>query len=292
MTKKNIVSETPPIRPSRRTRRPELFRNIVATLTDLDYRGEQARKGNCHYWLYFVGERPFFYARGWAVYIDFAHNDLKDVLSTVKGIVPPAGATINSKFEHFQFRRSFSKKNGSVHTEYEAWRFEFLDQAALESFLNICNEYVKGGLESAKQCAATYELKPLLSTTKSIISESRIGQQQFKKGLLKYWKTCAVTGCTVSSILKASHIKAWSISSPIERLDPFNGLLLSPNLDALFDSGLVTFGDDGSLIISPVLSDQDVTFLGLNKEMKLRKVNGAHKTYLLHHRENKFRRES
>ena len=133
--------------------------------------------------------------------------------------------------------------------------------------MNICNEYVKGGLESAKQCAATYELKPLLSTTKSIISESRIGQQKFKKGLLKYWKTCAVTGCTVSSILKASHIKAWAISSPIERLDPFNGLLLNPDLDALFDSGLITFGDDGLLIISPILSDQDIASGSLESDV-------------------------
>ena len=269
---------------------PHFFRKIVEALNNLEYRNEPVRGG--HYWLYSFGEVPFFYARGWAIYIDFAHNDLKDVLSTVKGILPPAGATINSKFEHFQLRRSFVTKNDIIHTEYEAWRFEFLDQAALESFLNICNEYVKGGLEAAKQCAAKYEIKPLLSTTKSIVSESRIGQQQFKKGLLKYWKTCAVTGCTLSSVLKASHIKPWAISSPIERLDPFNGLLLSPNLDVLFDSGLITFDDDGSLVISPVISDEDRTSLGLTEQMKLRKVNGAHKGYLLHHRENNFRGES
>jgi predicted restriction endonuclease len=101
-----------------------------------------------------------------------------------------------------------------------------------------------------------------------------------------------VTGCTVSSILKASHIKAWAISSPIERLDPFNGLLLSPNLDALFDSGLITFEDDGSLVISPRISEEDKTSLGLTEKMKLRKVNGAHKAYLLHHRENNFRGKS
>ena len=101
-----------------------------------------------------------------------------------------------------------------------------------------------------------------------------------------------MTGCTVSSILKASHIKAWAISSPIERLDPFNGLLLNPNLDALFDSGLITFDDDGLLIISPVLSHQDIASLGLTVGMKLRKVNGAHKSYLMHHRENIFRKEA
>jgi hypothetical protein len=292
MTKRNIVSEKLAIEPSRKRKRPELFRNILATLTEFGYRGEQVRKGNCHYWLYFFGGVPFFYARGWAVYIDFAHAELKDVLSTVKGIVPPAGATIQSKFEHFHFRRAILKKDNSIHTEYEAWRFEFIDQAAFEAFLNICNQFVKGGLESAKEAAATYQLKVLPNTTKSIISESRVGQQKFKKGLLKYWKTCAVTGCTVSSILKASHIKAWAISSPIERLDPFNGLLLNPNLDALFDSGLITFDDDGLLIISPVLSHQDIASLGLTVGMKLRKVNGAHKSYLMHHRENIFRKEA
>ena len=39
----------------------------------------------------------------------------------------------------------------------------------------------------------------------------------------------------------ASHTKPWSACTHVERLDPFNGLMLTPNLDGAFDGGLVTF---------------------------------------------------
>ena len=37
-------------------------------------------------------------------------------------------------------------------------------------------------------------------------------------------------------LLRASHAKPWAKASDIERLDSFNGLLLSVHLDAMFDS--------------------------------------------------------
>ena len=43
-------------------------------------------------------------------------------------------------------------------------------------------------------------------------------------------------------LLRAFHIWSWALCDTDEqRLDVFNGLLLSPNLDALFDGGWLTF---------------------------------------------------
>jgi hypothetical protein len=36
-----------------------------------------------------------------------------------------------------------------------------------------------------------------------------------------------------------------------ERLSKFNGILLSANLDALFDKHLISFKDDGTVMVSP-----------------------------------------
>ena len=41
----------------------------------------------------------------------------------------------------------------------------------------------------------------------------------------------------------------WSESAE-HRLNPGNGLLLSPNLDALFDKYLISFEEDGNILIS------------------------------------------
>ncbi|MCX6787941.1 MAG: HNH endonuclease signature motif containing protein [Candidatus Kaiserbacteria bacterium] len=50
--------------------------------------------------------------------------------------------------------------------------------------------------------------------------------------------------------LVASHIKPFSISSEVEAYDVNNGLLLSKNMDFLFDQGYISFLSDGSILIS------------------------------------------
>jgi hypothetical protein len=105
------------------------------------------------------------------------------------------------------------------------------------------------------------ELKKILSdpsipeTTRMALIEARLGQGRFRSALIERWRQgCAVTGCTVLDVLRASHIKPWHASSPEERLDPANGILLSANFDALFDSGLISFDDRGRMIVSAQIS--------------------------------------
>ena len=93
----------------------------------------------------------------------------------------------------------------------------------------------------------------------------------------------------MSEILRASHIKPWRECTNEERLDPYNGLLLVPNLDALFDAGLITFGEEGGLVVSKAVSKEDRVLLGLESEMRLRKLPQRSMDYLDHHRKNVFR---
>ena len=63
-------------------------------------------------------------------------------------------------------------------------------------------------------------------TAKETSVLARIGQDRFSNSLFREWVGCSVTGCTTRRLLQASHIKPWSKSTDIERLDPNNGLLL------------------------------------------------------------------
>jgi hypothetical protein len=92
--------------------------------------------------------------------------------------------------------------------------------------------------------------RDLTPTQREALVQARRGQGRFRQDLLQEWGGCAVVGCTAPSVLGASHIKPWKKSSDEERLDAANGLLLSANLDALFNDGLVTFGDDGRMSVS------------------------------------------
>lgn len=120
----------------------------------------------------------------------------------------------------------------------------------------------------------------------------RIGQSLFREALIDYWHgCCAVTGLDVLPLLRASHIKPWAAcASDEERLDVFNGLLLAPHLDALFDGGWVTFGDDGLMQLSDALNDEARNRLGLDGWARLSHISEGHRSYLAHHRQAVFRK--
>jgi putative restriction endonuclease len=114
----------------------------------------------------------------------------------------------------------------------------------------------------------------------------RVGQNTFRSAMMDYWgSACAVTGITVSEVLRASHAKPWAnCVNDAERLDVFNGFLLSANLDALFDRFLITFNDDGTMLVSSKLTMDQRISLGLISAFSLRWVAKEHKHYLQYHR--------
>ena len=141
--------------------------------------------------------------------------------------------------------------------------------------------------EEVKEFERTY--KELPETERKSIILSRIGQGVFRSGLIGYWKSCAITGCNSLDLLRASHIKPWRDSDNAERLDIYNGLLLVPNLDNAFDRGYISFDNEGKIIISDKLSNNDRNKLGIHSRMKLRKIEKNHLKYLDYHRREVFR---
>jgi hypothetical protein len=120
----------------------------------------------------------------------------------------------------------------------------------------------------------------------------RIGQDIFRTALLEYWNaTCPLTGIADKSLLRASHIIPWAdCTSDAQRLDAHNGLLLSALWDAAFDDGLVSFDDDGRVLVSPLLSDAAAQELGVERGPVL-KLQPGHRGNLAYHRANVWRVE-
>lgn len=114
----------------------------------------------------------------------------------------------------------------------------------------------------------------------------RVGQDIYRRAMLEYWgDACAVTGVSIPSILRASHALPWAkCETDAQRLDVFNGFLLTANLDALFDRFLISFNKYGNIIISEKISEKDKALLGLTSALKLRWVAEEHEKYLRIHR--------
>ncbi|MDP4114549.1 MAG: HNH endonuclease signature motif containing protein [Bacteroidota bacterium] len=126
-------------------------------------------------------------------------------------------------------------------------------------------------------------------TEKKNLISTRIGQGHFRNSLINLWKGCSITGCKEISILKASHIKPWRDSNNEERLNIFNGLLLIPNLDALFDKGLISFQEDGKILISHKLDQYTLKILDIRKSYKI-KVFPEMLDFLKYHRDNIYQK--
>lgn len=136
--------------------------------------------------------------------------------------------------------------------------------------------------------------RKLPDTTEAVrLAVQRVGQDIFRSSLLDYWgRRCAVSGLNIPEMLRASHIKRWAeCSSDEERLDVFNGLLLAPHLDALFDGGWITFSDSGQLVIADALDSGSRTRLGLTGSEVIHGLANRHCAYLLWHRQHRFRHE-
>jgi len=130
------------------------------------------------------------------------------------------------------------------------------------------------------------------ATTKKSLLDARIGQGKFRLQLLTYWEnSCSVTKVGNKQLLRASHIKPWKDADNRERLDKYNGLLLSPDLDALFDCGLITFDDNREMKISPMIEKSELKKLGVDDKMRLRQIEDKHKAYLKYHRDHIFQGE-
>lgn len=114
----------------------------------------------------------------------------------------------------------------------------------------------------------------------------RIGQDEFRKALLEYWNgACPLTGITDTALLRASHIVRWAdCESDAQRLDAHNGLLLSSLWDAAFDAGLVSFTDDGAVLVSEKLGDAARAELKVDQVPPLKGLKEAHYANLAAHR--------
>ena len=150
--------------------------------------------------------------------------------------------------------------------------------------------FLLGG-EAARQFAGEARRLPAKTEAERLVVQ-RVGQGIFRQSLIDYWQgRCAVTGLDVVLLLRASHIKPWAqCATDAERLDVFNGLLLAPNLDALFDGGWISFDDRGEVLVCSQLSPAQRLLLGVRPTWRAAELAEAHSNYLTWHRREVFRR--
>jgi len=132
------------------------------------------------------------------------------------------------------------------------------------------------------------------STEKETLVKARKGQGRFRDDVISLHRSCPFTGVNDPRFLRAGHLKPWSqCESNKERIDPLNGLPLTPVADLLLDQGLISFTDGGTAIFSSNLRAGDLRAMGIHpdKDFKIRIINNAQLSYIRYHRTEIFKRK-
>lgn len=123
------------------------------------------------------------------------------------------------------------------------------------------------------------------------LKAAREGQGKYRLSVIEEFNsTCLITKINDERLLIASHIKPWVMSNNSEKLDRYNGLLLSPTYDRLFDQGFITFNSGGVISTSPYISPMNWKRLNLKNNQKFNlPYNLTRAKYLEFHQKKIFK---
>ncbi|MBC9179514.1 HNH endonuclease [Pseudoroseomonas ludipueritiae] len=205
---------------------------------------------------------------------------------TIEGVTSRGEANFSSGYR--EFPRAMSPKG---FLQFHGCDVAIQDDVALRNLLRFIGALRPGEPSPADPMAdikaAETDLASLPATEREALVQARLGQGRFRSDLIGRWGgQCAVTGIAIAPLLRASHIKPWRYSTNRERLDPENGLLLLANLDAAFDAGLISFSNEGKMLLSRALGAPPAALLGMAVGAGLRhQPSVQQQAYLELHRE-------
>ena len=224
---------------------------------------------------------------GWYVEVEFAEIENpfkpKDFMDQINPLLPEKYSPLQANGKGLQniYLVEISKTFGELLIQLSQANVALIQQelaplpeseSEYEINLEIESKKIEGDLEKVQ------------------ITKSRRGQGIFKANVRLIEKSCRVTGVSNIKHLRASHIKPWAVSNNEEKLDGYNGLLLSPHVDHLFDRGFISFNNKGMLLIScelnPIILDQ----WSIHSEKNVGPFKKMQSQYLEYHREVVFQR--
>ncbi|WP_298892876.1 HNH endonuclease signature motif containing protein [uncultured Psychroserpens sp.] len=199
--------------------------------------------------------------------------DINQVYEKIKQYLPP-------KYSPLNFTGNPPKAKANQGYLYA------LDPYSAKAIFKLGNIYIENQKEikhNINEEKFNYKLSKI--TTRKGLITLRTVQGEFRQQILKRWgNKCAVTNASLKEVLIASHIVPWREANDKERQDADNGILLSPVYDALFDRYLISFDDDGKIVLSNSFDNIEFLKLGITGNERIKSLSLGNKKYLKRHR--------
>lgn len=222
---------------------------------------------------------------GWMVEVDFHKAPTpmspKQNMETIRPLLPSRYSPIqrNGNGNQSCYLAGISDALGyTLMTLLGANAVEELDTRASSEFQPTINATVLDDIHSVESDHSVPE------TQRIQLAKARVGQGFFRKQVILLDGECRVTGVSDVRLLIASHIKPWRESTNSERISGYNGVLLSPHVDALFDEQLITFEDNGVMHVHTSLSKDVLDRWSIDATRRVEPFRPEQHLYLEHHR--------
>lgn len=205
---------------------------------------------------------------------------------------------VNSSDEGYKLIRELSlplvsyilvkKLSDTAGSQLYYWKL-FVDFEAIEQMKSLPTVFTYGKSKTQNQGAE--DIENLIKEEVKTIKRGRDGQQKYREKLLEQCPLCPFTKVADDRLLIASHIKPWAVANEKERTDPYNGYMLTPTYDRLFDQGFITFTEDRHVHVSNFLSKRTCKQLGLenDKFIQVLPMDKNRIKYLEFHRKSVFK---
>ena len=196
----------------------------------------------------------------------------------------------NGRGQQSTYLTQLSDSLGSLLIDLVGTEGRMIVQAARVEDFSLSTSHVGQLIWEEHQLSAIQSDEYLMETEKQSIVFARRGQGLFRQRVSSVERACRVTKVSQPEYLRASHSKPWRDSSNEERLNGENGLLLTPDVDLLFDRGFLSFEDNGKVLVSPVADLTAMSKMGLTGDLlgNVGAFSEGQKQFLQFHRESIF----
>jgi putative restriction endonuclease len=237
------------------------------------------------------GEKKYWSDKGWRVHVayellpDKARVRPKDFIAELRPFLPEKYAPLSVKGNGPQ-----NMYLTSITEDFVQVVFNHIEATGY----NITSRTLSSDVDelriiSEERLETEINQNVFVDTDRLTLTMARVGQGQYREGVIAMEVRCRFTGVDDPKLLRAGHLKPWALcTTHKERLDPDNGLALTPTFDHLVDKGLITWDDFGDVILSPNLGEPDRERLGLVTPINSGAWRPGQLPYVEYHREHVF----
>lgn len=123
---------------------------------------------------------------------------------------------------------------------------------------------------------------------KQNLTDARLAQGNYLLEVKKRYECCPITRIDFYPSLSICRPKPWRVCSSTEKLDPYNSIVLAKHLAPLFNNGVISFKEDGELMVYPLLEEKFGEY-HIPRPLHI-DLPAACQPYMKWHRENVFKK--